>query len=159
RGSQVTGQQLHRGAFSGPVWAQKSHHLALGNRERDIFDGSKIAIVFGQPHGLDHGRTLLCTHRWFSPRGRQEKSVSNALPYNGLPESKNIASLSRLTQGRGRWIDRRAKFSGHCQKHDFPLGSAGSPPVSRAATGRAWALQSERCNSTAPRLILSSAPP
>jgi len=63
RRGQVAGQELHGRALARAVGTQESHHLALVYLEGAIFHGSKIAKILREPFGLDHGGTLLASHR------------------------------------------------------------------------------------------------
>ena len=60
RGGQVAGQQFHRRALAGSVGAQKGHHLALVNLERDVQNGRELAIRTSKAPRLRSWRTPCC---------------------------------------------------------------------------------------------------
>src|SRR6476660_6159318 len=61
------GENAHRGAFSGSVWAQKPDNLPFFNFETQIVDGDHSWIFFGELFNFDHSIRLQKASSFYTP--------------------------------------------------------------------------------------------
>src|SRR5262249_26304975 len=55
RGRHVAGDHAHRRRLARAVRPEEAEHFAPVDPERDVVDGDRVAVVFGEVFDLDHG--------------------------------------------------------------------------------------------------------